>query len=250
MDKHNLQEKSRDTLVNTRRIIFIAILIILLLVMASILLLIWWPSKATWVEITNSWVSLIMVYLVLILFLFARPIYNFYNEVFDFITKPGESRDKQAKQQELFFPIPPDEFQELFTGKEREDDKEEDVLKKETLDTVLSNLENPEFVEKIKKIKSESLSWRFLFADTALTFNAKYVLFWFFKVKSAKLEDFEKLWQSKIEEEQERRIILEALQFLGFIRIEDDNLIITDLGSLYINYLKEIDKHPGEKIIN
>ncbi|MBE3113243.1 MAG: hypothetical protein IMZ49_01305, partial [Actinobacteria bacterium] len=63
MNKINLKEKIE--ILNVQRIIFAVVLFILLIVIASILLLIWWPGKPSLAEITNSWVALIMVYLVL-----------------------------------------------------------------------------------------------------------------------------------------------------------------------------------------
>jgi len=239
MDKNNLREK-RDIFLNPRKIIFIAILVILLLIITSILLLIWWPNKATWSEITNSWVSLIVVYLVIILLLFARPIYNLYNELFDLFTKSGKNQAKQTKQQALSLFITPEEFQQLVSYQDKE---WEGVLKKEALDPLFIDLENSEINKYVKKIQKMNLYWRFLFADATLVFNAKYVLFWLFKVKLAKLEEFNKLWQSRIEDEQERRAIIEALTYLDFIKKEEDELIITELGAAYVNYLKELDKY-------
>jgi len=78
MNKINLKEKIE--ILNMQRITFAVVLFILLIVIASILLLIWWPVKPSLAEITNSWVSLIMVYLVLSILLFEKPIYKFFEE--------------------------------------------------------------------------------------------------------------------------------------------------------------------------
>lgn len=190
-----------------RRIIFIAILFIILFIITSILLLIWWPVKVSLAEITNSWVALIMIYLVLIVFLFEKPIYKFYNEFID-IKKSGRHDSQQSKQTEIFGPISDSNLSELVS-----------------------------YYENIK--------WRFLYANNYLVLYAKYVLFWFYKSKSVKREGFDKVWQSKIIDPKERDAILNALLSVEFIRVEDDNLFITELGSAYVNYLKELDKRTG-----
>jgi membrane protein YdbS with pleckstrin-like domain len=81
MNKINLKEKIE--VLNMHRITFAVVLFILLIVIASILLLVWWPVKPSLAEITNSWVALIMVYLVLSILLFEKPIYKFFLNIFE-----------------------------------------------------------------------------------------------------------------------------------------------------------------------
>ena len=243
MSKINLKEKEKKDIMNLRKIIFIVILSIILLVIASILLLIWWPTKASLVEITNSWVALIMVYLVLIVFLFEKPIYKFYNEFFDIIAKSGRHQAQQAKQKELLRPISDSDFGKLVSYRHPEWDS---ILKREDQESNSTIREDPEVVKYIQKLQNESIKWHFLFADVYLVLYAKYVLFWLFKLKSSKQEEFDKVWQTEVFDEQERRAILDALLSLDFVRTENDNLFITDLGSTYVNYLKKMDKHPDE----
>jgi len=73
---------------------------------------------------------------------------------------------------------------------------------------------------------------------------AKYVLFWLHKSKSVNREEFDNIWHSKISDPEEREAILDALLDLEFIRREEegDTFSITELGSAYVNYLKEMDK--------
>ena len=238
MYKINL--KGKKEILNIHRITFMVILFILLIVIASILLLIWWPTKASLVEITNSWVALIMVYLLLVIFLFEKPIYKFYNKFID-IKSSGRHDSQQLKQKEILEPISDSNLSELVSYRDPEWDN---ILKIENQETTSPVLEDEETVKYIQKLQSENIKWRFLYANNYLVLYAKYVLFWLFKLKLIKREDFDKVWQSKIPDCKERDAILNALFSLEFIRIEDDNLFITELGSAYVNYLKELDKHP------
>ncbi len=96
----------------------------------------------------------------------------------------------------------------------------------------------------IRKLQKENIRWRFLYADTYLVLYAKYVLFWLHKSKSVNREEFDNIWKSKISDTEEREAILDALLDLEFIRRgeEGDTFSITELGSAYVNYLKEMDK--------
>ena len=224
-----------------RRIIFIAILFIILFIITSILLLIWWPVKVSLAEITNSWVALIMIYLVLIVFLFEKPIYKFYNEFID-IKKSGRHDSQQSKQTEIFGLISDSNLSELVSYY---DPEWNNILKRENQEIASLVLEDKEIVKYIQKLQDENIKWRFLYANNYLVLYAKYVLFWFYKSKSVKREGFDKVWQSKIIDSKERDAILNALLSVEFIRVEDDNLFITELGSAYVNYLKELDKRTG-----
>jgi len=183
-----------------------------------------------------------MVYLVLIVFLFEKPIYKFYSEIIDIINFK-QHKALQTKQKELFKPISNSGFNKLVSYRDPEWDS---ILKRENQESNSTILEDTEVVKYIQKLQNESIKWRFFFADIYLVLYAKYVLFWLFKLKLAKREEFDKVWQSEIPGEQERVAILDALLSLDFIRTEDDNLLITDLGLAYVNYLKELDKHSGE----
>ena len=224
-----------------RRIIFITILFIILFIITSVLLLIWWPAKASLAEITNSWVALIIVYLILIIFLFEKPIYKFYSEFID-VKKSGRHDSQQSKQKEILRPISDSNLSELVSYRDPEWDN---ILKRENQETASPVLEDEEIVKYIQKLQNENIKWRFLYANTYLVLYAKYVLFWLFKLELIKREDFDKVWQLKIPDCKERDAILNALLGLEFIHVEDDNLFITELGSSYVNYLKELDKHPG-----
>jgi len=94
---HKIDLKEKKEILNVQKISFVAILFILLFIIASILLLIWWPVKATFTEITNSWVAVIMVYLVLIIFLYDKPIYKYYNKFIDSKTS-SQHNSQQSKQ--------------------------------------------------------------------------------------------------------------------------------------------------------
>ncbi len=238
MYKINL--KGKKEILNIHRITFMVILFVLLIVIACVLLLIWWPTKASLVEITNSWVALIMVYLLLIIFLFEKPIYKFYTEFIN-VKKPERRDTQQSKQKEILEPISDSNFSELVSYRDPEWDN---ILKIENQETTSPVLEDEEIVKYIQKLQNENIKWRFLYANDYLVLYAKYVLFWLFKLKLIKREDFDKVWQPKIPDCKERDVILNALLNLEFIRIEDDNLFITELGSAYVNYLKELDKHP------
>ncbi|MHC2994535.1 MAG: hypothetical protein IBV53_03420 [Candidatus Atribacteria bacterium] len=224
-----------------RRITFIVVLVILLLVITSILLLIWWPTKASLAEITNSWVALIIVYLILIIFLFEKPIYKFYSEFID-IKRSGRHDSQQSKQKEILGLISDSNLSELVSYRDPEWDS---ILKRENQETASPVLEDKEIVKYIQKLQNENIKWHFLYANNYLVLYAKYVLFWLFKLNLVKREDLDKVWQLKVPDCKERDAILNALLNLEFICVEEDNLFITELGSAYVNYLKELDKHPG-----
>jgi len=240
MNKINLKEKME--ILNMQRIIFAVVLFILLIVIASIFLLIWWPVKPSLAEITNSWVALIMVYLVLSVLLFEKPIYKFFEE---FITaKKSRQNDSQQSRQEQFLGLITDiNFGDLASYY---DSKQDNILNKEIQDTDSLVLREEEMAKYIRKLQKENIRWRFLFADTYLVLFAKYVLFWLHKSKSVNREEFDNIWQPKISDPEERGAILDALLDLEFIREEEgDTFSITKLGSAYVNYLKEMDRQIG-----
>ena len=240
MNKINLKEKIE--VLNMHRIAFAAVLFILLIVIASILLLIWWPAKPSLAEITNSWVALIIVYLVLSILLFEKPIYKFFEE---FITakKLGQHDSQQSRQEQFLGSAPDINAGDLASYY---DSKQENILNKEIQDTDSAVLREEEMVKHIRKLQKENIRWRFLFADTYLVLYAKYVLFWLHKSKSINREEFDNIWLHKISDTEEREAILDALLDLEFIREEEgDTFSITELGSAYVNYLKEMDRQTG-----
>ena len=237
MNKINLKEKKE--IFSMQRIAFVVVLFILLTAVASIFLLIWWPVKPSLAEITNSWVSLIMVYLVLSILLFEKPIYKFFEE---FITaKRSRKYDSQQSKQEQFLSLISDvNIGDLASYY---DSQRDNILNKEIQDTDSAILREEEMVKHIRKLQKENIRWRFLYADTYLVLYAKYVLFWLHKSKSVNREEFDNIWQPKISDPEEREAILGALLDLEFIREEEgDTFSITELGSAYVNCLKEMDK--------
>ena len=238
MNKINLKEKIE--VLNMHRIAFAVVLFILLIVIASILLLIWWPAKPSLAEITNSWVALIIVYLVLSILLFDKPIYKFFEE---FITakKLGQHDSQQSRQEQFLGSISDINIGDLTPSYDFERDN---ILNKEIQDTDSAALREEEMAKYIRKLQKENIRWRFLYADTYLVLYAKYVLFWLHKSKLVNQEEFDNIWQSKISDPEEREAILDALLDLEFIRREEegDTFSITELGSAYVNYLKEMDK--------
>jgi len=245
MNKINLKEKIE--ILNMQRITFAVVLFILLIVIASILLLIWWPVKPSLAEITNSWVALIMVYLVLGILLFEKPIYKFFEEFIS--AKKSGQPDSQQSRQEQFLGLISDinigDFASYY------DSKQDNILKKEIQDTDSVVLREEEMAKYIRKLQKENIRWRFLFADTYLVLYAKYILFWLHKSKLVNREEFDNIWQPKISHPEEREAILDALLDLEFIREEEgDTFSITELGSVYVDYLKEMDKQMGDQSSN
>jgi hypothetical protein len=228
-----------------RRIIFIAILSGLFLMIGGILLLIWWPVKPSLAEITDSWVALIMVYLFLIIFLYEKTIYKFFNEFI--ITKNlGRHDSQQSRQKQLLFSESISNFN-ISSLISNYNSKWESILKKESQDTDSKILTEEREAKYIRKLQEENIKWRFLYADSYLVLYAKYVLFWLYKSKSVNREEFDDIWKSKISDSQEREAILNALLDLEFVWEKEDTLSITELGSAYVNYLKEIDKQISEQ---
>ncbi|MFH1002396.1 MAG: hypothetical protein V1759_04035 [bacterium] len=237
MNKINLKEKME--ILNMQRIVFAVVLFILLIVIASILLLIWWPGKPSLAEITNSWVALIMVYLVLSIVLFEKPIYKFFEEFFT-AKKSGQHDSQQSKQEQFLGSVLDINIGDLTPSYDFERDN---ILNREIQETDSVVLREEEMAKHIRKLQKENIKWRFLYADTYLVLYAKYVLFWIHKSKSVNREEFDNIWQPKISDPEEREAILDALLDLEFIREEgSDTFFITELGSAYVNYLKEMDK--------
>ncbi|MBE3127752.1 MAG: hypothetical protein IMZ56_05655 [Candidatus Atribacteria bacterium] len=237
MNKINLKEKIE--ILNVQRIIFAVVLFILLIVIASILLLIWWPGKPSLAEITNSWVALIMVYLVLTIALFEKPIYKFFEEFFT-AKKSGQHDSQQSKQEQFLGSVSDIHIGDLTPSY---DFNRDNILNKEIQDADSVVLREEEMDKHIRKLQEENIKWRFLYADTYLVLYAKYVLFWLHKSKSVSREEYDNIWQPKISDPEEREAILDALLDLEFIREkEGDTFSITELGSAYVNYLKEMDK--------
>ena len=236
--------KGKKEILNMQRIIFAVVLFILLIVIASILLLLWWPGKPSLAEITNSWVALIMVYLVLIILLFDKPIYKFFEEFIS--AKKSEQHDSQQSRQEQFL----GSVSDINIGDLTHyyDSKQDNILNKEIQDTDSAVLREEEMVRYIRKLQKENIKWRFFYADIYLVLYAKYVLFWIHKSKSVNREEFDKIWQPKISNPEEREAILDVLLDFEFIREEEvDTFAITELGSAYVNYLKEMDRQIGDQ---
>jgi hypothetical protein len=228
-----------------RRIIFIAILSGLFLMIGGILLLIWWPVKPSLAEITDSWVALIMMYLFLIIFLYEKTIYKFFNE-FIITKKSGRHDSQQSRQKQLLFSESISNFN-ISSLISNYNSNWESILKKESQDTDSKILTEEREAKYIRKLQEENIKWRFLYADSYLVLYAKYVLFWLYKSKSVNREEFDDIWKSKIPDSKEREAILNALFDLEFIKEEGGILTITEFGSAYIDYLKEIDKQISEQ---
>lgn len=228
-----------------RRIIFITILSGLFLMITCIFLLIWWPVKPSLAEITDSWVALIMVYLFLIIFLYEKTIYKFFNEFI--ITKnSGRHDSQQSRQKQLLFSESISNFN-ISSLISNYNSNWESILKKESQDTDSKILTEEREAKYIRKLQEENIKWRFLYADFYLVLYAKYVLFWLYKSKSVNREEFDDIWKSKISDSKEREAILNALLDLEFVWEEEDTLSITELGSTYVDYLKEVDKQISEQ---
>jgi len=237
---YKIGSREKKEILNMHRITFAVVLFILLIVIASILLLIWWPAKPSLSEITNSWVALIMVYLVLSILLFEKPIYKFFEE-FIAAKKSGQHDSQQSRQEQFLGSVPDINIGDL---NHYYDSKRDNILSKEIQDTDYpAALREEEMAKHIRKLQKENIKWRFLYADTYLVLYAKYVLFWLHKSKSVNREEFDNIWHPKISDPEEREAILDALLDLEFIREEEgDTFFITELGSAYVNYLKEMDK--------
>ena len=221
-----------------KRISFFIILSVLFLIISSILLLIWWPVKATLVEITNSWVAVIMIYLILIIFLYEKPLYALYNELIDF-KNPARYHSQQLSQKELFEFISDDNFATLVTYR---DPKWENILEKESKQDVYPVKLIDEATEYIRELQVKRVKWCFLFADIYLVIQAKYILFWFYKFKNVNLDNFHHVWEEKISDFTEQEVLLKALLNLEFLKMNEGDVSITELGSTYVNYLKKLDK--------
>lgn len=245
MNKINLKEKME--ILNMQRIAFAVVLFILLIVIVSILLLIWWPVKPSLAEITNSWVALIMVYLILSILLFEKPIYKFFEE-FIAAKKSGQNDFQQSRQEQSLGLVSDIIISDLASYY---NSKMNNILNKEIQDTDSVVLREEEMAKYIRKLQKENIRWRFLYADTYLVLHAKYILFWLHKSKSVNREEFDNIWRPKIPNPEEREAIQDALLDLEFIREEEGDIFsITELGSAYVNYLKEMDRQIGDQSSN
>ena len=179
--------------------------------------------------------------------LFEKPIYKFFEEFIS--AKKSGKHDSQQSRQEQFLGLVSDiNIGDLASYY---DSRRDNILNKEIQDTDSVVLREEEMAKYIRKLQKENIRWRFLYADTYLVLYAKYVLFWLHKSKSINREEFDNIWQPKISDPEEREAILDALFDLEFIREEEgDTFSITELGSAYVNYLKEMDKQIGYQSSN
>ena len=221
-----------------RRISFFILLSGLFLVIGSILLLVWWPVKATLVDISNSWVAIIMVYIVLVIFLYEKPLYRLYD---DFINKQNQLQQysKQSKQEAILGIISDDDFHELF---HYHDSRWENIISAQKNQDVYSDEFLDEISNYFQSINEKRIKWCFLFANNYLSLQAKYILFWFCKFGHVSLDNFHRVWEEKIAEISEREAIIQVLQQLEFIKTDEERLLITHLGIAYTNYLKQLDQ--------
>jgi len=225
-----------------RRISFFILLSGLFIFISSILLLIWWPVKATLVEISNSWITVIMIYIILIFFLYERPLYHLYD---DFIIKGKLKRNisNQVNQEILFNMISDEDFNEFISCHDAE------------WENLISQQERQEvcpvnFIDKVStyifELNKKRITLSFLLADNYLVIKAKYILFWFYKFTDVSIDIFHQVWEEKVKDFKERDAILRALMNLEFLKKDNNNFMITQLGKNYVNYLKKLD----DRIIN
>ena len=99
-----------------------------------------------------------------------------------------------------------------------------------------------ETIERFKKEKKDYLKWSFLFADYFLVPHSKDVLYEIYERHYITKDMFQEIIAKMAIDEQEAEAISDILRFFRFIRKQEEELVITEIGSAYCTYLERISQ--------
>jgi len=210
---------------------------IILCFITLILGIICWPTYEGWIKFTNSWVSLFFVCSFCAIFLFQDELYQFFDNHIKKI--PFTSPNSLQKHQCLPEILKDDKrFHEIISGtvmvwmEKVNMEKEEKKFQK-------NENETKKLIEQFKKTKMENIKWLFLFADYYLVQNSKDILYEIYERHYVTLQSFKEITEEITNNEDEPDTIFEILNFLKFIKKQEDEVIITETGSAYCAYLEQ-----------
>ena len=218
-----------------RKILLTALPYGALVLFAMILVLIFWPPESGLIELTNSWIGLFFISAFCAIFLFQEDIYQF----FDQRTKWGFLGASIPLQKNRTIP-------DLF----RNDQKFQEIISdtvivwmdKILMDKQEQKAKEEEITETIERFKKENLKWLFLFADYFLVPHSKDVLYEIYERHYITKDMFQEIIAKMAIDEQEAEAISDILRFFRFIRKQEEELVITEIGSAYCTYLERISQ--------
>lgn len=221
-----------------RRILLTALPYGALVLFAMILVLIFWPPESGLIELTNSWIGLFFISAFCAIFLFQEDIYQFFDQrtKWGFLgasiplqknrTIPDLFRNDQ-KFQEIISDTVIVWMDKILMDKQEQKAKEEEIT---------------ETIERFKKEKKDYLKWLFLFADYFLVPHSKDVLYEIYERHYITKDMFQEIIAKMAIDEQEAEAISDILRFFRFIRKQEEELVITEIGSAYCTYLERISQ--------
>jgi hypothetical protein len=221
-----------------RKILLTALPYGALVLFAMILVLIFWPPESGLIELTNSWIGLFFISAFCAIFLFQEDIYQFFDQrtKWGFLgasiplqknrTIPDLFRNDQ-KFQEIISDTVIVWMDKILMDKQEQKAKEEEIT---------------ETIERFKKEKKDYLKWLFLFADYFLVPHSKDVLYEIYERHYITKDMFQEIIAKMAIDEQEAEAISDILRFFRFIRKQEEELVITEIGSAYCTYLERISQ--------
>ena len=221
-----------------RKILLTALPYGALVLFAMILVLIFWPPESGLIELTNSWIGLFFISAFCAIFLFQEDIYQFFDQrtKWGFLgasiplqknrTIPDLFRNDQ-KFQEIISDTVIVWMDKILMDKQEQKAKEEEIT---------------ETIERFKKEKKDYLKWLFLFADYFLVPHSKDVLYEIYVRHYITKDMFQEIIAKMAIDEQEAEAISDILRFFRFIRKQEEELVITEIGSAYCTYLERISQ--------
>ena len=210
----------------------------ILSLLSMLLGIVFWPPELGLAELTNSWVGLFFIGAFCAIFLFQEDIYQFFDQHIKWSffgtsiplqknrTIPDLFKDDQ-KFQEIISDTVIVWMDKILVDKQEQKMKEEEIT---------------ETIERFKKEKKDYLKWLFLFADYFLVPHSKDVLYDIYEKHYITKEMFQEIIVKMVIDESESVAITDILRFFRFIRKQEEEWVITEIGSAYCTYLERISQ--------
>lgn len=219
-----------------RKIILISILYGFFGITVLVLGLIGYAFYGSVVQFSNSWLALFAVCLFCVIFLLQEELYP----VLDHHFKNLNFRVNRQQQKQLLLPeVLKDEqkFQQLISGTVLAWMEKVDIEKEENR---FNQGEIQHAIEQYKKARQDSIRWLFLFADHFLLKQSKDVLYEVYERHYITRQTYQEIIDEIDIDQEECEVIIEVLEFLKFIKRQDEEIIITETGSAYCTYLEQM----------
>lgn len=215
--------------------ILIALPYTVLIMVFFILGLIWWPIDGGWIKLTNSWIALIFVCMFCAIFLFQDDIYHLLDKQMKGIF--FGSTGPQQKHRDIPEAFKDNQkFQEMISGTVMAWMEKANIEKDKKK---LQEGEIEKFIEQYKKTKKENIKWLFLFANDFLVQHSKDVLYEIYERHYVTEQIFQEICEEFRIGDKEAKAILEILGYLKFIKSQEGEIIITEIGSAYCTHLEQ-----------